>query len=285
MPMPNKLSLAIVNDHHKPTPNLLNILKEANIEHDGTLQSILVETQKAWLRPADKERWETHTVLPLANDNLQSLLEDLYLVHSIKPSNKHYDHALLLGGTIIDVRNRLAYLITLWNSGVLFDSIVVLAGERLLDTTIESSKLLLTCNHTTLSFNKNWQFNGQLPQTETEMMKMVFDQTDIPTAWNTIPIIFVNTPMQKTENDSLRRPNTRDTINAWLQIFNPQSKSIIAISNQPFIGYQDAVLRNTLPKNFSVETVGCANLDNETTQIILDSLARWIYHEYQISLS
>ena len=100
-----------------------------------------------------------------------------------------------------------------------------------------------------------------------------------------IPIVFVDTPMQKTENNNLRRPNTRDTINEWLQKYNPHNGSILAISNQPFIGYQDAVLRNILPKGFSIETVGCENLENETTTIILDSLARWIYHEYQMSLS
>lgn len=276
------LSRILINEKNEPTPDLLAILAETKIEHDGTLPSIFIETQKKWLRPAGQERWENQTPLTCESDKLPPLFKNLALINEIKPVKQHYDYAVFLGATLNTVRYRLGHLIALWNSGVRFDSIIILAGKRQLDSTIESSESLLNNTCTKLSFKSDWQFNGQLPTTETEMIRFVFDQTDTPTAWKTIPCIFVDAPMQPTENGSLRRPNTQDTVDEWLKN-NPKTGSILSISNQPYIGYQDAVLRKALPKEFVIETVGTACSDKKPT-VILDSLARWIYNEHHIIL-
>jgi hypothetical protein len=280
--MEKKLSHVVVDEHYNPTQALLNILQATNIKHDGTLFNIFTETQKWWLRPSGQERWENQTVFTFNHNNVSQLFEDLALVHEIEPSNQHYNYVILLGATVESVRNRLAYLITLWNNGVRFDSIIILTGQRPLDPTIESPELLLHNNSTTFPCKPNWQFNGQLPRTETEMIKLVFDQADIPTELKNIPVYFIDTPMQLTENGALRRPNTLDTIKEWLKLYNPPTGSILAISNQPFVGYQDAVLRYYLPKSFVIETVGSDCLTNQNSTTMLDSLARWIYCEYQM---
>jgi hypothetical protein len=277
------LACILVNEDNAPTPALLAILNETKIEHDGTLQTIFTETQKKWLRPAGQERWEDQTPLTCDCEKLPQLFEKLSLTQEIKPAHLHYDYAVLLGATLNTVRNRLAHLIALWDSGIHFDSIIILGGKRPLDNTIESSQALLNNTVTSLPFKQNWEFNGQLPTTETEMMKFVFDQTDTPATWKTIPLIFVDAPMQKTENGSLRRPNTQDTVDEWLKN-NPKPGSILSISNQPYIGYQDAVLRKALPKEFTVETAGEACSDDKKPTVILDSLARWIYNEHHIIL-
>jgi len=276
----HNLSRVIVNENHEPTPALLKILEATKIEHDGTLKTIVAETQKHWLRPAGQERWENQTLLNFPCDDLPPLFEKLSLIQEIKPLHQHYDYAVLLGATLNTVRNRLAYMIALHNSGIRFDSIIVLGGKRPLDNKIESPELLLNNSSTALPSKQNWQFNGQLPTTETEMMKFVFDQTDTPAAWNTIPLIFVDAPMQPAENGSLRRPNTQDTVDEWLKEYHPKPGSVLSISNQSYIGYQDAVLRKALPKEFVVETVGKACSDTKQPTVILDSLARWIYNEH-----
>ena len=283
--MEKKLSPIIVNEHHQPTLALLTILEATNIKHDGTLQNIVTETQKSWLRPSGKERWENQTVFTLNHDNPSDLLKELGLIQEIKPSNQHYDHVVLLGSTVTSIRNRLSYLINVWNNGVRFDSINILAGQRPLDSTVESPEALLNNTYQTLHFKQNWQFNGNLPTTETEMIKLVFDQADLPTEWNNIAINFVDTPMQQTGDGTLRRPNTLDTIIEWVKLYNPQNGSILALSNQPYIGYQDSVLQNFLPKDFTVETVGSDCINNQNIATMLDSLARWIYNEYQMHKS
>ena len=280
--MENKLSHTIVNEQYQPTSALLSILEATNIKHNGTLQSIYTETQKSWLRSTGKERWENQNTFTVNHDNPSELLEALCLIQEIKPSKKHYNHVVVLGSTVTSIRNRLSYLINLWDNDVRFDSINILAGQRPLDETIESPEALLHNSCPTLNFKKNWQFSGQLPTTETEMIKLVFDQTDLPTEWNTITINFVDTPMQETDNGTLRRPNTHDTILEWIKLYNPYDGSILALSNQPYIGYQDSVLRNFLPKEFTVETVGSNCINNQNISTILDSLARWIYNEYQM---
>src|SRR6185295_17180817 len=101
--------------------------------HDGTLQSILTETQKVWLRPADKERWEIADTASITSNILEPLLEALHLVHPIQPTKNYYNYALLLGSSIEDMRNRLGYLISLWQHGIRFDSIIILASQRPLE--------------------------------------------------------------------------------------------------------------------------------------------------------
>lgn len=275
--MEKPLSQILFNKDRQPTQALLDVLQATNINHDGTLNSIYVETQKSWLRTANKERWENETVLTINHDNPSELLQKLGLIQEIKPTQKHYNHVILLGSTVTSIRIRLAYLIQLYNNGIRFDSINILAGQRPLDKTIESPDFLLHNSCQAFPFKQNWQLQGSLPTTETEMIKMVFDQAVLPKEWNNIAINFVDTPMQETQ-DGFRRPNTQDTITEWITLHNPTAGSILALSNQPYIGYQDSVLHKSFSKNFTIETVGSGCDDNYKIATVLDSLARWIYN-------
>ncbi len=166
----------------------------------------------------------------------------------------------------------------LWEKGIRFEKLVVLTGQRPLDKTLESSQLLLDTTHPTLHFKQGKQLNVKLPSTEIGMINYTFNHIKMPKTWEAIPFVYVDTPMQKTENGILRRPNTQDTINEWLTRYNPKPGSILALSNQPFVGYQDAVLRKYLPPNFVIDTVGDVDWEDEGVATILDSLTRWIYN-------
>ena len=277
-----QLLRALMDQNNKPTRSLLKILAITESQHNGTLPSITSTTQE-WLRPAGKERWQTHnTLVPIHEHHLSPLFKELCLEQKIEPLQNSYDYALLLGGTVDDVRNRLAYLITLSNKGIHFGALIILTGQRQLDATLESDELLLNNKRDDLPLRQEFSFNGRFPDTETEMIKLVFQQTDIPAALNNIPHFLIDTPMQMGDNGSLRRPNTQDTITQWLTECNPHPGSILALSNQPFVGYQNAVLRNNVPQQFTIETVGNAYENNESLATIFDALARWIYNENQI---
>ncbi len=277
-----KLLHALIDQHNQPTPSLLELLKETDSPHAGTFESITQATQ-LWLRPAAKERWQ------VSNDSTENkktrllkLFENLCLVQKVEPLKKSYTYAILFGSTLDDVRDRLSHLITLWDEGIHFNSLIILASERPLDTTLENQENLLNNNYQGLSSKKTWHFNGHFPTTESEMIKFVFEQAETPAAWNNIPHVFINTPLQKTNLNELRRPNTEDTIIHWLKEYNPQPGSILAISNQPFIGYQNAVLQKNIPQTFSIETVGSAYHSNESITSFFDTLARWIYNQNNI---
>lgn len=272
---------AIVDEKKEPKPALLELLKETNCTHNFTIVSIAVATQ-SWLRPTGTERWEIKDNSIRMNNRLSHLFAELCLLQKVKPLHSSYDYAVFFGGSLADVRNRLAYLIELYNRGIQCKCLIVLTGARQLDTILENRASLLHNNRQDLPSKQGLHYKGILPTTEPEMIKFVFQQTYIPNRLHNIPCVFIDTPPQISANGSSIRPNTQDTIAYWLKKCNPYPGSVLAISNQPFVGYQNAVLRNSMPKKFSIETVGNEYLDNQSVANILDSLARWIYNENNI---
>jgi hypothetical protein len=77
------------------------------------------------------------------------------------------------------------------------------------------------------------------------------------------------------------RPDTKDTLMAWLQSA-PQNGKYLFVSSQPFCGYQFAVIKNALPQELAFEVVGKGTnpeANPRAAAVILDALARWIYQE------
>ncbi len=128
---------------------------------------------------------------------------------------------------------------------------------------------------------KNWTLS-HLPTTETAMIHMVFEQSIVPDAWHDIPIIFIDTP-QKEERGTWVRPNTIDTIYHWLST-QPSPGLVLAISEQPSIGYQDTLLRRFLPASFTIETIGPAlSASQNKPEILIGTIGWWLYHADHIS--
>ena len=268
-------------DHNgRPTQVLLELLDVLHVHHDGSLESIVAATQKVWLRPAGKERWEIEDTFAAQRDVVMPLLEKMGFIDEIFPTFLRYRHVLLLGATMQRMRTRLAYLIELWNNGVFFEDIVVLVGQRPRSPEIETDDVIMGKGASELSVKKDWKLS-QMPATETDMARLVFEQTELPVGLDKIPVIFVDTPMQKTATGTLRRPNTVDTVLAWL-VTNPAPGLCMAVSNQPYCLYQDAVVRGCLHKGFDLETVGSAAMtEKASVATYLDTVARYLYGMHQ----
>ncbi len=266
---------------HQQTINhsLLDLLTLLDISHDGTLSSIVRSTQEAWLRKPGTERWHIQEQYNNQKEVILPLCHKLQLAQEIKPTKTHYDYALLLGAALPRVRCRLAYLLELWNQGIRFDKLIILAGQRPLDASLENeSELLNVQTQPNLPTKQCWHLEGSLPTTEAQMMAMVLDQIELPADFNARIELQV-TPMITKADGTVVRPTTGDTISTWLAT-QPMPGSIIAFSNQPFVGYQHSVLLTYLPGNFTVQTVGeQIDHNNLNVAVILDTLARWIYQE------
>lgn len=89
------------------------------------------------------------------------------------------------------------------------------------------------------------------------MIRVVFVQVSLPKDMKYVPVHFVDTPGTYDAQGVWRRPNTDDSVKYWL-ISHPQPGHILAVSNQPHVIYQDAVLKTLLPFSFTVESVGPA---------------------------
>ena len=280
----SKYGTCILDNNGNPTQQLLDLLDVTKISHDGTLESIVAATQHTqnnggWLRTHGKERWETKECFEEKRKILFPMFDQLGILQEITPLNTYYDYALLLGATIHSIRLRLKHLIDIWNQGIRFGTIIILSGQRNLDPGLEPLKVLINHNNGILPFKKNWQFNGKVPKTETDMIKLVFEQSELPEEWENISIIFIDTPKKQATTGEWQRPTTQDTVIELLKT-NPKPGSILVISNQPYIGYQNAVLLRFIPDIFEIETIGKAASSKEKITTLLDTIARWLYVEY-----
>jgi len=260
----------------RPLEELLELLE---IEHDGTLDSVVGATQKEWLRPAGKERWEVESRHEEKREQIMPLLEQLGCVHELLPSQKNYMYGIVLGALVSRVRTRFAFLIEQWKKGVRFEELVFFGGQRPLHSELESAEILFDLNNKDLPFSPDWQLQGEIPKTEAQMMRMVFDQADLPEDFKKqVRVTVVDAPMQKKSDGTLRRPNTNDTVQEWLRT-NPKPGTCLLSSNQPYAGRQHSVACTILPETFVVETIGAAAQNDLPIVIYLDTLARWLYQE------
>ena len=266
----------VIEPSGAPTPALLGLAKELGLKHLGTFPSIADELKRVWYRSPGQERWQISEHSSTNRKALLSSFEKLGMLCEKRPDKPHYAHALLLGGLLPRVRMRLAFLAREWERGIHFDSLALLGSARPLDPKEESHRSLSNSKDPVLPARVSWKFSGHYPRTEFEMMKFIFNQASIPDDMRQIKVIFVNTPNQR--KFILRkkvRAETVDTVKSWLAK-KPKPGSVLAVSNQPFIGYQHEAIRKALPKEFSLETVGAGLADSDVNvDVLLDDIARW----------
>lgn len=237
------------------TPELLKLIEYFHIQHDGSLSSIAEATQKAWLRPKGKERWETVDPYTFAD---RAAVLDYYTktgkFDAVFPTKTSYDTAIVCGATAGRMQMRITYLEKLVQDGVEVKKVVLLTGMRQLDAAVE-----------------------QIPEgctTEGEAMLALWKKSPLSSkiAWS-----HLDHPLIEEENGSKRRPGAYDNFSAWVKGESP-STIVVIISNQPYCCYFDAVAQAAFPQGFTFEVVGDAADPTQTkTDILLDNLARWIY--------
>lgn len=258
----------LVDEQGHPSVALLELLSLTNIEHDGSLVSIVEKTQKPeaeWMRKEGSERWDIADSNVENKDQFFALFDQLNLVDVINPTQQQYDYVLLMGATYFRMKTRLQHAINLFNQGVRFDAIVLLAGARPL-TDVEKADL-----------SEDLQDGDAMPTTETEAVKFLYDHAEMPADMRAISMILIDSPMKVTNTGTLTRPTTGDTVDLWMAS-HPTPGSCLVISNQPYVGYQDSVTKTLLPQTFTVETVGEKSEDT-IIGIYLDTLARTLYQE------
>jgi len=276
----------IVGEHGMVGPQVTTLLKLCSIEHDGTLEDVVRKTQTeqalgGWIRKPGTERWqiEDKEQYKAHTPAIMQCFDQLNMCASIQPHKKKYDYALLLGATVNTVQSRLAYLCELWRSGIRFDELVMLGSDRPLDPSLESIEILTKAPGMGLTIKKDWEMTT-VPRTESEMIDMVINRVELPAGFATIKITLINTPNIETSPGVFRRARTGDTIKTWANT-NPTPGSVLAISNQPYVGYQNACIQTYIPQSFEAETVGKQAAQEEKLSILFDTLARWLWQEQE----
>ncbi len=199
-----------------------------------------------WFQPGD--RWTFKDRFEGERETILPLMKNLGMFAAKHGKRDHYDYGVVLGSLRSTVEKRIGHLIDEWNRGVRFDTVVFLTGQRPLQP-----KEILDVSL----------------QTETEMMVDVWGYMEMPEELRALPLVVVDAP-PLTGRD---RPTTACTVDSWLAM-TPEEGTLLAFSSQPYVGYQQAVLRALLPETFEVETVGAAGGESLPISILLDTLSK-----------
>lgn len=262
----------------RPCPGLITLACRHGVDvpDDVTAQDLSKAVQERWIRKTEHQ-YQIPGGPPSPEDLV--LLKELGLVEAVPAPSRPYAGALVLGGTVVAVRKRLAYLVEqcardLNASGfrVTFSTVYMLGGARPLDKEKESPTVLSTPAE--FPFKDGWTPPAEMPTTEAGMMRLVFEQSDTP-PWAGV---FIDTPLQPTPDGKTRHPNTTDTVKEFLKR-GPMPGTYVAVSSQPFVARQTINVRQALPDGFNIVGIGYAVAATTPLKTFLDEVARLLYEE------
>ncbi|HEX4839795.1 MAG TPA: hypothetical protein VFU89_05080 [Rhabdochlamydiaceae bacterium] len=243
------MSSSFVND------DLKQLLQVMEVPHDGTLPSMIKETQKTWKRPAGKERWHIENNLSeIQAKAVMDYCSKNRFFTEIMPAKKEYDYAVILGSTVATMKKRIDFLEKIAQLGVQFKQVILLSGARPLDLKVEIAP--------------------EGCQTEGEALAFLWKGSPLS---KQVPWAQFNCPMTTVLGAPALRPTTADTFKLWLAS-KPKPGACFMVSNQPFCIYQQLVAEALVPKEFAFETVGpVADPDKVNPAVMLDTIARCLY--------
>lgn len=274
----NAMRLIVDSAQNIVIPDALNnIFKELGIERSEKIPPLIAAVQSKWLRKSGQERWQMPVITIEHQTELSSNFRELGLIDEIYPLSKQYNYALVLGCSVPKVKLRLAHLVKLWNEGIRFKQIVFLTADRALDPSYEGKEAILYDMPEALPLNAS-ATTKHLPKTESEAMAFYYQNCSLPAGLKALPLQVVTAQTNKNALGIKHRPNTGDTVVSWFK-YKPRPGKVLAISSQPYVGYQFSILRHILPPSFDLEVVGEKVSSKVNPAIFLDTIARWMFVE------
>jgi len=225
------------------TPALAQIFTLSHLPIPTSLDSLLSLTQKKFLRPKGKERFQLHDTLCqfLKRKQFHKEFKTLGLIDPIFPRFKEYESILILGTSYLDMLERIHFFLSLQ---LQFHHIFFLTGKRPLAKKEPKSS----------------------PPSEDAMIKNLAKDLLPPH----LSYSFIVSKMHGKE-----RPTTKDTLLDWLKE-NPSCKRTLLVSNQPYGEYQRLVASSVCNIEFDLAAAPpCEKKDG--VPIYLDTLARMLY--------
>lgn len=237
----------LITDTNQITPPFASLLEVLEISPDLSINHLAKSVKDQCSQLGD--RWTFENRFEEKREMILPILETLGCFQSIHASQKHYRYGVVLGALRESIQRRFDFLIGEWKRGVRFDQIVFLTGER---TIRESEK----CKHL---------------NSEREMMVWLWNQTEMPSDLRSLPLLIIDSPAPF----GRKRATTKSTLISWKKT-NPDPGSALCFSSQPYIGYQDAVIKAVMPSSFQIETVGPEGGRGLPTSVLMDNLAKWL---------
>lgn len=225
-------------------------------------------TQKHFLlRSGIQERWEVKPAnwMQVQKPETMEALKKLNVVEEITPQNKNPDVICVLGATFKTMTTRISYVV---NQQITAKHLVLLAGQRKATVGVDGSEAELA----QIARHQGLATLTQL--TETHLIQEAYQAS---TLYNKLSAHVIDTPV-----GNLPRPTTETTtleFIKWLKQ-HPEVKSVLFISNQPFINYQKAVITEVfINEGFEIhfEVVGAAAAEPLNVQKLVESIGSYIW--------
>lgn len=271
----------------EPVREILETLQEPTTLSAPETLALL---QKKYGRTTTQERYQLsqNQQIEKKRDQLFPSFAKLGMTDSALPSQKNYDFIIILGSTIENMRDRVAFflyllekkIITLTSATQLF----FIAGDRELfphENILESKK------H---SFQPNWiaPSSNKLPKTEAEAASPVLDQLVSDSSLRNRMRVLVTPKRYDASTKQWLRPHTGNNIETLMEhIGNISSrKRFLFISSNPEVAYQNAVisrefLDRSLLDKVELETVGpLTTKDSSVAE--LDNLKNTLHRELEV---
>ncbi len=250
-----------------------------------------------------------------------NLISELNLIQDIHASDSYFQYALILGATSFTIKSRIEYLGKEWSNGIRVNEIVLLGSNRKLNTEKDYSESILhgifeyiinnnlanekdIITITSVLKDANTDYNQQFAlakeitaknhklqifsnylsttATEADAALAMFHIATIPQEMQNLPVSLISAPDVKRADNIIFRANTADTINYWMNNYDIKKTSVLAVSNQPYVIYQQQVLYNQLKNKFNnVDIIG--EKDNAVNklakiELYLDTLALFLHN-------
>lgn len=216
----------------QPSYLLIDLFKILGLDHTGDLQSFYQISQKHFLRPKDRQRWEIESCsFDNQFESVNEIFQAIGLILEVKPKRKIYDNIFIHGAIFTSLRPRIKYLDMLWEMGIKANNIIVICSDRPLSD-VENPITIIDPTKSTYLFREDWKAPETLPTNQVEVSKLIWDQMITQDELRKKSVQFLTIPkiMDVKTGQLVRYANTQDTIEGWLNN-NPHPGSILAISN------------------------------------------------------
>ena len=225
------------------------------------------------IRTGTQERWEVQPHAWMINNKEQNLkiLATLDMVQEVMPKMPSSDAICILGATLKRMEERLNYASSVVIKGFDTKNIILLAGERYATINVDGTQDELA------EVAKTYNLIDHTKVIETHLAREAYKKSAF---YNDLPVEF-NIHVIDTPRGDLPRPTTQTTILELLDFLKEHDdiKSITFVSNQPYVKYQQAVIKNIISSassDIKFEVVGSA-ASTSNLQPIIESLGSYIW--------
>ncbi|VVT42568.1 hypothetical protein BOKEGFJH_00077 [Chlamydia avium] len=261
-------------------PIINHIFKLCDLHEVDASNKNLVESMRPLLMTREQRRDGIFD--PLVVKDVHALYNDLSLLGMTQVVPAHaatYDCAVIFGGFLPAMRQRLDFLIREWNRGVRFRKIIFLSEERERYPGVETFEQFYNPQNNPFPIDKSWHSEDySLPSSENEIAKFIWSQMLLPASWRDSTDVQVEFLVAEPSGD-LPYTTRHDALTIFRKYWGDSEGRILFVSNQPFVPSDRVRMAKYFTKDCDISGPGFGQAvlkQNWGPRVCLHALAIWV---------